>query len=252
MAHVFLATDEVTGEDVVIKTLKREIASIPTVRQRAFREGLALARAAHPNVVRIIDIFEYELAVVLVLEFVDGGTLEDRIAETGPLPDAEARTITSGLLNALGAFHAHALVHRDVKPSNVLLTRDRTPKLTDLGVSLDASGERERLTKLGARIGTVQYMSPEQVKGKDVGAWTDVYAAGLVLFEMLTGLPPFQSENEFELADMHVNREADYSLLPGSVAPSVVAAIATALRKDPAARFSSVDEFRAKIKDWLG
>jgi len=190
--------------------------------------------------------------VVLVLEFVDGGTLEDRIAAAGPLPDGDVRTIASGLLNALGAFHAHALVHRDVKPSNVLLTRDGTPKLTDLGVSLDASGERERLTRLGARIGTVQYMSPEQVKGNDVGAWTDIYAAGLVLYEMLTGLPPFQSDSEFELAEMHVNSEIDYTLLRGAVTPTVVAAIAKALMKDPAARFRSVDDFRAAIKDWLG
>ena len=253
MAYVFLGTDLATGDRVVLKTLRGELAASDSVRERIYREALLLARLDHPNVVRILDIFEHQSAVILVLEFVDGGTIEDRILavrERGPLRASDVRYWSFGLLAGLGELHACSFVHRDVKPSNVLLTQAGVPKMTDLGVTLDASGERARLTRQGSRPGTAQYMAPEQIKGWEITARTDIYAAGLVIYEMLVGDPPFDAASDFELMDLHMKAEPDFARLAASAPAPVVQAIQKSLRKDPAQRFRSTAEFCAAIEAW--
>jgi len=253
MAYVFLGSDVVTGQKVVLKTLRQELAFSPSIRERVYREALCLARVIHPNVPSICDVFEYGAAVVLVLEFVDGGTLEDQIRsipQNGPLRPQDIRRWSLGLLSGLGAFHSRSFVHRDVKPSNILLTRSGIPKLTDLGITLDASGERARLTKQGSRPGTAQYMAPEQVLGMEIGPWTDIYAAGLVLYEMFVGAPPFEADSDFDMMDLHVKGTPDISRLPRLTPPPVVSAIERSLCKDPHHRIRSAEEIYAVVEAW--
>ncbi len=254
MAYVFTAIDSLSGERVVLKTLLPEYASNPSVRERIYREAIHLARVRHPNIVRILDVIEQRSRssplVVLVLELIEGGTLEDRILaihERGPLGAKEVRSIFLGLLSGLAVLHAHGVVHRDVKPSNVLLTRDGVPKLTDLGVALDATGERRRMTKQDARPGTPQYMAPEQIHGGPVTPCTDIYAAGLVLYEMLAGTPTFYAANDYDVMEQQVRSRPDLSKIAPRAPEGVLVALERALAKQPGHRFQTAMEFSTAL-----
>lgn len=245
MGTVYRATDTRLSRQVALKVLAAELVAHPTARRRMAQEANALARIEHPNVVRVLDVFDHGAAMVLVLELITGGDLAGRIRR-GALAPAEAATVLTGILNGLGAIHAANLVHRDIKPDNVLLASGLVPKLTDLGVARDAQSAQK--TQLGARIGTPEYMSPEQAQGIPVDRRSDLYSAGLVFYEMLTGTLPFAGTTELDLLAARVQREPDLSALPREALP-YLSFLNTALARTPDGRFATAESMLAALAD---
>jgi serine/threonine-protein kinase len=184
-------------------------------------------------------VFEHESALILELEFVEGGTLADRL-RSSPLPLSEARRVMAGILGGLAAIHDAGVVHRDIKPANILLTRDGTPKIADLGVARDMTALP--MTGTGTKLGTTEYMSPEQIREEQVGPATDIYACGILVHELVTGSVPFDAANEFDLIAAHLRQAPNLTLLESKAPPEVVHAVARALAKAPAHRWTSARE----------
>jgi serine/threonine-protein kinase len=237
--QVFRAHDELLGRTVALKILSRELWQSAKARQRMAREAGALGRITHRHVVGIYNVFEHESALVLELEFVEGGTLADRL-RSGPLPLPEALRVMVGILSGLNAIHRAGIVHRDLKPANILLARDGTPKIADLGVARDMTAQG--MTRTGTPLGTVEYMSPEQIRGDQVGPASDIYACGILLYELLTGSVPFDRASEFEVMAAHLEQAPNLSLLESKAPPVLVQAVARALAKLPEQRWASARE----------
>ncbi|MDZ7674708.1 MAG: protein kinase [Acidimicrobiales bacterium] len=202
MATVWRATDEVLTRPVAVKILHSRLAADPDFVRRFRREAVAAARLAHPSIVAIYDTCADPEAIVM--ELVEGRTLRAEIDSRSFLPPDEAVEIASGIAQALDVAHKSGLVHRDVKPANVLLSGDGRLKVADFGIAkaarADEDPELPDLTTIGAMVGTAKYLAPEQVSGGDVDARTDVYALGAVLYEMLCGRPPFRGDNDLATA----------------------------------------------------
>ena len=203
MSTVYLAQDEVLDRPVAVKLLHREISEEADQLERFRREARAAARLSHPNLVSVIDAGEDEGRPYIVFEYVEGETLKRRIQHEGGLPVDEAVAYAIEIGRGLIAAHGRKLVHRDVKPQNVLIDPDGRAKVTDFGIarSLEAKG----LTATGRVLGTTDYVSPEQAMGEDVDERSDVYSLGIVLYEMLTGDVPFHAETQVGVAMKHVN-----------------------------------------------
>src|SRR5204863_585047 len=203
MSTVYLATDEVLDRSVAIKLLHREISEEADQLERFRREARSAARLSHPNLVGVIDAGEDDGRPYIVFEYIDGRTLKRRIQEEGPLPVDEAVAYGIEIGRGLTAAHARKLVHRDVKPQNVLIDPDGRAKVTDFGIA--RSLEQKGMTATGRVLGTTDYVSPEQAMGEDVDERSDVYSLGVVLYEMLTGEVPFRAETQVGVAMKHVN-----------------------------------------------
>ena len=203
MSTVYLARDEMLERRVAAKVLHREISDQPDQIERFRREARAVAQLSHPNVVAVIDAGEDGGRPYIVFEYVDGETLKQRIDRLGRLPLDEAAAYAIEIGRGLAAAHARRLVHRDVKPQNVLIDTEGRAKVTDFGIA--RALEQDGLTKTGRVLGTTDYVSPEQAMGKDVDARSDIYSLGIVLYEMLTGEVPFQAETLVGVAMKHVN-----------------------------------------------
>jgi len=229
-----------------LKVLNPELLSHSTARSRMEHEAVALAAIRHPNVVEIHDVFDWEGLLVLDLELVRGGTLAGKMRQVGRLPLKDALSTMTSILNGLQAIHDAKLVHRDLKPSNILLTEDGQPKIADLGVAHDLEGRGR--TKTGTRIGTPEYMSPEQVRGQKVGYPTDIYSCGIILYELLAGRTPFDADSEFDVMKGHVELEPDIGALGSEVPKGVEEALRKALAKDPGARWQQASELRAALE----
>jgi serine/threonine protein kinase len=188
MAVVDLARDTELNRLVALKRLAENLARDDELRARFVREGRLAARLSDPNVVRIYDVGEDDGRPFIAMEYVDGETLAELLARRGPLPPDEVAGLGVQICRALAAAHGAGLVHRDVKPQNLLLGRDGTLKLGDFGIAFGLEGTR--LTTAGTVLGTAAYLAPEQARGEDVTAAADLYAAGAVLYELLTGAPP--------------------------------------------------------------
>jgi serine/threonine-protein kinase len=188
MATVDLAQDVELDRPVALKRLAENLARDEDLRRRFVREARLAARLAHPNVVRVFDVGEDEGRPFIAMEYVEGETLAELVARRGPLPAAEAATLGVQVCAALAAAHAAGLVHRDVKPQNLLLSSDGVLKLGDFGIAVGHEGTR--LTLEGTVLGTAGYLAPEQARGEQVTAAADIYAVGAVLYELLTGEPP--------------------------------------------------------------
>jgi serine/threonine-protein kinase len=188
MAVVDLAHDVKLDRPVALKRLAENLARDEDVRRRFLREARLAARLSHPNVVRVFDVGQDDGRPFIAMEYVEGGTLADLVARRGPLPAAEAATFGVQACTALAAAHAAGLVHRDVKPQNLLLGHDDVLKLGDFGIAAGHDGTR--LTLAGTVLGTAGYLAPEQARGEEVTAAADIYAVGAVLYELLTAEPP--------------------------------------------------------------
>jgi eukaryotic-like serine/threonine-protein kinase len=205
MSTVYLAFDQTLERRVAIKLMHREIASDSDQLERFRREARAVAQLSHPHIVGVIDAGEDEGRPYIVFEYVEGETLKERIRRMGRLPMDEAIAYAIEIARALGCAHLHHIVHRDVKPQNVLIDAEGSAKVTDFGIArtLDQDG----LTADGRVLGTTDYVSPEQALGHDVNGQSDIYSLGIVLFEMLTGDVPFHGENQVSVAMKHVRED---------------------------------------------
>ncbi|MCW3009735.1 MAG: hypothetical protein JWO90_139 [Solirubrobacterales bacterium] len=237
MSMVFRAFDTVLERQVAIKLMHRDIAADSDQLERFRREARAVAQLNHPHVVGVIDAGEDgNGGAFIVLEYVEGETLKDRIRRHGRLPVSEAVAYAIEVARALGAAHAQGIVHRDVKPQNVLIDEEGSAKVTDFGIARTL--DQEGLTADGRVLGTTDYVSPEQALGHPVTGQSDLYSLGIVLFEMLTGDVPFKGENQVAVAMKHV-REAlpDVQVRRPEVSSALAAIVDRATAKDLAVRY---------------
>jgi eukaryotic-like serine/threonine-protein kinase len=249
MAEVWEAEDEILTRRVAVKLLLPNLAVDADIRTRFQREAISAARLGHPNVVAIYDTGEEDDIPFIVMELVRGRTLRDLIDERGALPPSTVVAIGAQVCEALCAAHEAGIVHRDIKPGNVLLAApDDRVKVADFGIARAAAGEGSDLTKPGVLMGTARYLSPEQVHGEPVDARTDIYGLGVVLYEMLVGRPPFTAESEVATAMAHASTEP---LRPRQARAGIPRSLETivmrALAKDPADRYESADALRSAL-----
>jgi serine/threonine-protein kinase len=238
MGSVYRAVDETLGRQVAVKALRRELADDPTFLERFRREARAAAALSHPGVAAIYDYGEVDGQPFIVMELVEGENLAERVAAGGPLPWQEAFAVGEQVAAALAAAHAHGLVHRDVKPANIMLGRDGRAKVTDFGIAQAA--QAATLTRTGMVLGSANYVAPEQAKGGHVGPAADLYSLGCVLFEAVTGETPYQGGNAVAIATQHVSAPVpDPRELRPDLPAQAAALILRALRKQPDARFPS-------------
>jgi serine/threonine-protein kinase len=251
MSTVYRALDETLERQVAIKLMNREVSADSDQLERFRREARAVAQLNHPHVVGVIDAGEDEGRPYIVFEYVEGETLKERIRRHGRLEISEAIAYAIEIGRALGAAHARHIVHRDVKPQNVLIDEEGSAKVTDFGIARTL--EEDGLTADGRVLGTTDYVAPEQALGRHVTGQSDLYSLGVVLYEMLTGEVPFKGENQVAVAMKHV-REA----LPDVQAkrPEVSAALASVLdratAKRPEDRYANDAELIADLEDVLG
>jgi predicted Ser/Thr protein kinase len=243
MARVYRGTDGVLGRPVAIKVLADRYANDDTFVTRFRREAQAAAALNHPNVVSVFDTGDDGQAHYIVMEYVPGQTLADVLKREGPLDPDRAAGIAEDVATALQAAHERGLVHRDVKPGNVMIDPEGRTKVMDFGIARAAADDT--LTQTGAVLGTAAYLSPEQARGDPVDARSDIYSLGAVLYEMLTGRPPFTGDSPVAIAYAHVNDPPDppSAHRPG-VPPELEAVTMRALAKDPNDRYGSAGEFR--------
>jgi eukaryotic-like serine/threonine-protein kinase len=250
MSTVYLAMDEVLDRPVAIKLLHREISEEADQLERFRREARAAARLSHPNLVGVIDAGEDDGRPYIVFEYIEGRTLKRRLQEEGRLPVDEAVAYAIEIGRGLIAAHARKLVHRDVKPQNVLIDPDGRAKVTDFGIA--RSLEQQGMTATGRVLGTTDYVSPEQAMGEDVDERSDVYSLGVVLYEMLTGDVPFRAETQVGVAMKHVNEPMpDVQARRPEVSASVAAVVDRSTTKDPRDRYSTVAEMVRDLEQTL-
>jgi predicted Ser/Thr protein kinase len=246
MSSVYRARDRLLERNVALKILHEHYGADGQAVERFRREARAVAQLSHPNIVTVIDRGEEAGRQFIVFEYIDGSTLKDVVGERGPLPIREAVELAIGVAHGLAFAHQNGLVHRDVKPQNVILNGDGKPKVTDFGIarSLDVSG----VTQTGTVLGTSHYIAPEQASGQPVDVYTDVYSLGAVLYELLTGEVPFDGESFVAIAMRHVHDPAPSVLDRRPDCPLRLAgAVDRALAKDPADRFPTMDTFAAEL-----
>jgi eukaryotic-like serine/threonine-protein kinase len=246
MAAVWEAEDKVLARRVAIKVLHPHLAGDDGFRTRFRREAVAAARLAHPHIVTTYDTGRDAEVAYIVMELVDGATLARLLKTHGPLPITKAVDVAVQVADALACAHAHGVVHRDVKPANILLREDGHVKVADFGIAKAGSGHD--LTRTGVVMGTAKYLSPEQVSGNPADAGSDIYALGIVLYEMLCGAPPFVGDTDLSTA------VARLTAAPGSlrdrrqdIPRGLEAVVLRSLARDPAARFQSAEEMRAGL-----
>jgi len=243
MGAVFKGVDLMLEREVAIKMLRPELARQPNVVERFRTEAVTLAKLNHPNVATLHSFFRQADDFFMVMEFVRGETLDDVIRAQGAMRCDQAIELFCMALEGIDHAHKMGIVHRDIKPANMMLTETGSIKVMDFGIARVLG--TDRLTKAGHLIGTVEYMSPEQVRGEETDARSDIYSLGTLLYEMLTGRVPFNSTSEYELMRCQIE---DVPTPPRTLAPqipvAVEQAIMCALAKKPEARYQSANEFR--------
>ena len=247
MAEVYRAHDQLLDRPVALKVLFPELSVDRSFVERFRREAQAAANLSHPNIVPVFDWGEDGGTYFIVMEFVDGRPLSSILRTAGPLHPDRAAEIAADVAGALSYAHRHGVVHRDVKPGNVLITEEGTIKVTDFGIARALNTE-ESLTQTGAVMGTATYFSPEQAEGMGVDARSDIYSLGVVLFEMVTGRPPFMGDTPVAVASKHVREHtpAPRDINPG-VPPELEAIILKCMAKSPDHRYSTGDELRIDL-----
>jgi serine/threonine-protein kinase len=250
MSTVYRATDETLERQVAIKLMNREVAGDSDQLERFRREARAVAQLSHPHIVGVIDAGEDDNRPYIVFEYVEGETLKKRIRRLGRLPVDEAVAYSIEIARALGAAHARHIVHRDVKPQNVLIDEEGSAKVTDFGIARTL--EEDGLTADGRVIGTTDYVSPEQALGRPVTGQSDLYSLGVVMFEMLTGEVPFTGDSQVAVAMKHVREELpDVQRLRPEISAALASIIDTATAKRESDRYADDAELIADLEDVL-
>ena len=258
MAEVHRGYDTRLGRQVAIKMLRSELARDHTFLARFRREAQSAAGLNHASIVAVYDHGEDLLTETggaevkvpyIVMEFVDGKTLREEITERGTLPPTEAMRITEGVLDALGYSHRNGIVHRDIKPANVMIVADGTIKVMDFGIARAMADANATMTQTSAVIGTAQYLSPEQAQGQSVDERSDLYSTGCMLFELLTGRPPFRGESPVSIAYQHVSEPPiPPSHVVEGISEDLDAVVLHSLAKAREARYQNAGEFRSDLQ----
>ena len=254
-ADVFLARDQLLNRPVAVKVLSATLSEDEEFVRRLRREAQVVASLNHQNIVGVFDQGEHEGAPFIVMEYVEGRSLADILRADGPMPADRAADIAVDVAAALDAAHRQGMVHMDVKPGNVLITEEGQVKLADFGIAkaLIGNGETDLTSEDGTVMGTATYLSPEQAQGHKVGPRSDVYSLAVVLYEMLSGSPPFVGDSPAEIARKHVQQKPVPPRESGrDIAESLQAITLKALAKDPGKRYPTVRDFAADLKRYLG
>jgi serine/threonine protein kinase len=248
MATVFKGTDTVLGRPVAVKVLSPQYAGDANFVTRFRREAQSAARLNHPNLVSVYDTGADDGIHFIVMEFVDAKTLADYLAGGGRIMPERAIEIAEAVCDALSMAHAHGIIHRDIKPANIMITQKGDVKVTDFGIARVISGA-DTLAQTAAVLGTASYLSPEQAQSQSVDQRSDIYSLGVVLYEMVTGRPPFSGDSPVMVASKHVlEQPTPPSKLNSDVSPALEAVIMKALSKNPDNRYSDADEMRADLE----
>src|SRR5436190_6177662 len=246
MADVYLAEDQELGRRVAIKILNDRHAADESFVERFRREAKNAAGLSHPNIVSIYDRGTAEGTYYIAMEYLDGRSLKELIVARGPAPIKVAIEYARQILGAIGFAHRHGIVHRDIKPHNVLVGPEGRLKVTDFGIARSGASQ---MTEVGSIIGTAQYLSPEQARGSPVDQTSDLYSVGVLLFEMLTGQVPFTGDTPLEIAMKHLS---EVPKPPSELRPEVPhdldMVVLRALAKDPAERYQSAEEMDADLE----
>lgn len=261
MASVYLAYDSALDRQVAIKTLHTELGREQSFRERFRREAQAVAKLQHTNIVSVFDTGEDELGGALmpyiVMEYVEGqplgSVLQSDIQQYGAMPADKALKVTADVLAALETSHEMGLVHRDIKPGNVMMTKRGIVKVMDFGIARAMQSGVTSMTQTGMVVGTPQYLSPEQALGRGVDARSDLYSVGIMLFQLLTGRIPFDADSPLAIAYAHVQEEpVAPSTINRSITPAMDALVARALKKNPNERFPSAAAMQDEVVRVLG
>jgi serine/threonine-protein kinase len=256
MAEVFEGQDLRLNRKVAVKVLRPDLARDPSFQTRFRREAQSAASLNDPNIVAVYDTGEdvldgggeHVMVPYIVMEYVDGHTLRELMSSGRRLLPERALEIMDGVLSALDYSHAHGIIHRDIKPGNVMLTRNGDVKVMDFGIARAVADSQATMTQGNAVMGTAQYLSPEQARGEVVDARSDLYSAGCLLYELLTGRPPFQGENAVSVAYQHVSENPTApSLADPAVPPGLDALVMKSLAKNPQDRYQTANEFKADV-----
>jgi eukaryotic-like serine/threonine-protein kinase len=245
MADVFAAEDLQLGRNVALKLLHRRFAADPEFVERFRREASAAGGLQHPNVVGVYDRGEHGGTQYIAMELLEGRSLKRVVQEEAPLDPGRAIDLTEQVLRAARFAHKRGVIHRDLKPHNVIVDAEGRSKVTDFGIARAGASD---MTETGSIMGTAQYLAPEQAQGQPVGATADLYAVGVILYELLTGRVPFEGDSAVAIAMKQVNEApVPPSHLVPSVPPALEQVVLTALQKDPAHRFQDADSFMAAL-----
>lgn len=264
MASIFCATDLNSGKQVAIKIPHPEVESDPVFFERFKREQEIGTKLNHPGVMKVIN-EDGHSRVYLVMEWVEGKLLRQILSEQGKLPQERALRIARAVCDTLDYIHSHGVAHRDLKPENIMVDAEDRTKLIDFGIASSAGARRITFTKLSETMGTPDYISPEQVKGKRGDARSDLFALGVMLYEMLTGKVPFQGSSAFEIMnDRLLNNPVPPRELDPAISPQLQEIIYRALERQPENRYATAREFardldhpeevgvaeRPEMRDW--
>ncbi|MFL6214961.1 MAG: serine/threonine protein kinase [Blastocatellia bacterium] len=251
MGAVYRGLDTMLEREVAIKMLKPELASQPEVLERFRTEAVTLAKLNHPNIATLYSFMRDGEDYFMVMEFVRGSTLDEVIRRHGAMMIERAVPLFCQALDGIDHAHRMGIIHRDIKPANVMLTDNGSIKVMDFGIARVLGSAR--MTRAGNVVGTIEYMSPEAVRGLEVDARSDVYSLGILLYEMLTGRVPFDSQSEFEMMKMQVEKAPQPPrTFTASIPVEIEQAIMRSLAKKPEARFQTAGEFRAMLLGALG
>ena len=236
MAHVYRAEHLTLGQPLVIKVLHAHLSSDEEMRERFRREAESACKLVHPGICSILDCGEVGEATYLVMPYLDGGSLADRLSRERTVPAAQAAAISAQVACALDYAHRRGVVHRDIKPDNVLFDEDGHALITDFGIA--TARYHGRLTGTGSAMGTPHYMSPEQAMGKIVDGRSDIYACGVMLYEMLLGIPPFDGADSYSVGYKHVHEQpVAPEVVDSRTPPNLAAIVMRCLAKSPGERY---------------